>query len=54
MILKSRVTGGDYFAQKGYCPHLAAVEYYLKMIKSQRLLARTGRRESQAKAEVTL
>ena len=20
----------DYFAQKGYCPHLAAVEYYLK------------------------
>jgi len=20
----------DYFAQKGYCPHLAAIEYYLK------------------------
>ena len=30
----------DYFAQKGYCPHLAAVEYYLKNDKEgQRLLA---------------
>ena len=30
----------DYFAQKGYCPHLAAIEYYLKNDKEgQRLLA---------------
>ena len=30
----------NYFVQKGYCPHLAAVEYYLKNDKEgQRLLA---------------
>ena len=23
----------DFFAQKGYCSHLAAVEYYLKMLR---------------------
>lgn len=47
----------DYFAQKGYCPHLAAVEYYLKMIKKASVSWQNWKRNKnplKAKSEVTL
>lgn len=48
MILKSCVTV-TFFAQKGYCSHLAAVEYYLKNAKEgQRLLAKLEEKQESA------
>ena len=48
----------DYFAQKGYCPHLAAVEYYHeKMIKKASVSWQNWKRNKnplKAKSEVTL
>ena len=39
----------DFFAQKGYCSHLAAVEYYLKNAKEgQRLLAKLEEKQESA------
>ena len=39
----------DFFAQKGYCSHLAAVEYYLKNAKEgQRLLAKLEEKQGSA------